>query len=537
MSEIAAADEPTPIDQKAVPRRSRAGAFFVSVGIFTNKIFGVVRQSFIATYLGAGATADAFNAAIRIPNLLQTLFGDGALSASFIPVYVGLRTRGDEEEAGRVAGAVFAILALVVSILVLLGVLFTPQILPLIVWGFKGERRELAITYVRILFPGAGLFVLGAWCLGVLNSHRKFLLSYMAPVLWNVTMIAALIWYGPRESLASLARITAWASVIGAAAQFLVQLPFVLALVKQFHMSLDWRRPSVRTVLRNFAPVGVSRGVVQVSSYIDQLISSLLPEGMVSLLFYATTISYVPVALFGMSISAAELPEMASVVGEQAERARQLRERLNAGLRQIAFFVVPSAAAMLVAGDVMAAALFQHGRHFSRQDTIYTWSILAGSSVGLLASTMGRLYSSTYYALHDTRTPLRFAIVRVLLTTVLGVAMALGLPKLLHIDPHWGGAALTVSFGIAGWVEFTLLRRGMNQRIGDTGLPIPLAAKLWSCAALAAAAALGLKVAFRSMPAIPAAVIVLGGFGLVYLAAAILTKVPEARILVRRFGR
>jgi len=537
MSELAAADEPAPIDTKVPARSSRAGAFFVSLGIFTNKIFGVVRQSFIAQYLGAGAAADAFNAAIRIPNMLQNLFGEGALSASFIPVYVGLHTRGDDEEAGRVAGAVFAILALVVSILVLLGVLFTPQILPLIVGGFRGERRELAITYVRILFPGAGLFVLGAWCLGVLNSHRKFLLSYMAPVLWNVTMIIALVWYGPRESLSSLARITAWASVAGAGAQFLVQLPFVLSLVPHLRIAPDWRRPSVRTVLRNFVPVGMSRGVVQVSAYIDQLISSFLPEGMVSLIFYATTISYVPVSLFGMSISAAELPEMASVTGEHAERARQLRERLNVGLRRIAFFVVPSAAAMVVAGDIMAAALFQHGRHFSRQDTIYTWSILAGSAVGLLATTMGRLYSSTYYALHDTRTPLRFAIVRVILTTALGFAMALGLPKLFHFDPHWGGAALTASFGIAGWVEYKLLRRGMNQRIGDTGLPAALSVKLWSCAALAAAAALGLKVAFPGLHRILAAVVVLGGFGLVYLGAAMLIKVPESRILVRRLRR
>jgi len=276
---------------------------------------------------------------------------------------------------------------------------------------------------------------------------------------------------------------------------------------------------------------------VQVSAYIDQLISSFLPEGMVSLLFYATTISYVPIALFGMSISAAELPEMASVIGAHAERARQLRERLNAGLRQMAFFVVPSAAALLVAGDVMAAAIFQNGTRFSRQDTIYTWSILAGSAVGLLASTMGRLYSSTYYALHDTRTPLRFAIVRVILTTVLGFAMALGVPKLLGIDPHWGGAALTVSFGIAGWVEFTLLRRGMNQRIGNTGLPASLAIRLWSCAALAAAAALGLKFAFPTLPRILFAVVVLGGFGIVYIAATILIKVPEARILLRRFRR
>src|SRR5678809_971378 len=179
-----------------------------------------------------------------------------------------------------------------------------------------------------------------------------------------------------------------------------------------------------------------------------------------------------------MSISAAELPEMASVIGEHAERARQLRERLNAGLRQMAFFVVPSAAAMLVAGDLMAAALFQHGHHFSDQDTIYTWSILAGSAVGLLASTMGRLYSSTYYALHDTRTPLRFAIVRVTLTTILGYLFALWLPPRIGIDAHWGAAGLTASAGIAGWIEFALLRSRLNQRIGRTGVPALFIASL-----------------------------------------------------------
>src|SRR4051812_49726387 len=147
----------------------------------------------MARYLGAttGIAADAFMAAFKIPNLLQNLFGEGALSASFIPVYTNLVARGEREEANRVAGAVAAILALVTAGLVLLGVLLAPYLIPVIAPGFSGAKRELTITLTRVLFPGAGLFVLSAWCLGVLNSHRRFFFSYASPGLWDAAGIAA----------------------------------------------------------------------------------------------------------------------------------------------------------------------------------------------------------------------------------------------------------------------------------------------------------------------------------------------------------
>ena len=335
-----------------------------------------------------------------------------------------------------------------------------------------------------------------------------------------------------------MARTAAWASVVGAGLQFLVQVPFVLRLVPNLRVALDWSSNAVRTVMHNFAPVAVSRGVVQLSAYIDQQISSYLPDGMVALVFYATTISYAAVSMFGSAVSAAELPEMASVSGNEEERARQLRERLNAGLRQIAYFIVPSAVAMLAVGDVIAAALFENKTRFTHQDTIYTWAILAGSAVGLLAGTLGRLYSSTYYALHDTKTPLRFAIVRVVLTSVLGYLFALPLPRWLGIDPHWGAAGLTVSFGIAGWAEFTLLRRGMNARIGVTGLPLPLSARLWGSAAIAGLVAFGLKLALSGFHHfIVAGVIILGAFGLVYAGMTFALRVPETRLILSRFRR
>ncbi len=165
----------------------------MAAGIFLSRIAGLVRDRIFAHYFGITYVADAFKAALRIPNTLQNLFGEGVLSASFIPVYAKLLAQKDREEAGRVAGAVFSLLALITSVLVLVGVLATPYIIDVIAFGFKGETRRLAIQLVRILFPGVGLLVMSAWCLGILNSHGKFFLSYVSPVLWNAAFIAAMV--------------------------------------------------------------------------------------------------------------------------------------------------------------------------------------------------------------------------------------------------------------------------------------------------------------------------------------------------------
>ena len=310
------------------------------------------------------------------------------LSASFIPVYARLLAEGKQDEARRVAGAVASLLALAASILVLAGVLATPALIAVIAPGFEGEKREATIRLVRILFPGAGLLVLSAWCLGVLNSHRRFLLSYSAPVLWNLAIIGSLVAFGGTASGYRLAEIAAWGSVIGSALQFAVQLPTVLRLLGGFAPSLRRGTEAVRTVVRNFIPVFVGRGVVQISAYVDTVLASLLPTGAVAALSYAQVLYTLPVSLFGMSVSAAELPAMSSVTGDERERAAHLRTRLDGGLRQIAFFVIPSAVAFLALGDVVTGALYQSGA-FTREMVVYVWGILAGSAVGLLASTWG----------------------------------------------------------------------------------------------------------------------------------------------------
>lgn len=507
-----------PLSDKADKRSGRA-ASLVAIGILASRLTGLVRSQVFAHFFGSLPAADAVTAAFRIPNLLQNLFGEGAMSASFIPVYAGLLARGDEKEADRVAGAIAALLALVVSALVLIGVLATPVLIDLIAPGFEGERRILCIQLVRIFFPGAGFLAMSAWCLGVLNSHHKFLLSYASPALYNAVITATLIFFGRRVEVTHLAVLFAWGAVVASAAQFAVQIPTVVRVAPALKIRFDTISPDVRVVVNNFGPTFIARGVVQLSAYIDQFLATWLPLGAVALLGYAQILYTLPVSLFGMSVSAAELPAMSRETAAEA-----LRERLNVGLRRIAFLVIPSAMAFFVLGDVLGG-IFRSGR-FTEADTIWVWRILAGSGVGLLASTLGRLYSSTYYALKDTRTPLRFAIVRVTLTTILGVFFAFALPRWLGVDTRWGMAGLTASAGVAGWVEFYLLRRGIAPRIGQTGVRGRYVAALWAIAAVCAAAAYGLKLVFPPGHAFVRAATILPVYGALYLA---LTKVANPK--------
>jgi putative peptidoglycan lipid II flippase len=299
----------------------------------------------------------------------------------------------------------------------------------------------------------------------VLNSHRRFLLSYTAPIIWNAAIIAAFFWKGAEQGQSHLAVAVAWGAVVGSGLQFLVQLPAVLRFLWPLRTLRRAAAEHVRTVVKNFFPVFVSRGVVQFSAYIDALLASFLPTGAVAALSYAQTLYLLPVSLFGMSVSAAELPAMSSALGSTDEIAGVLRQRLAQGLQQIAFFVVPSAAAFLFLGNVVVATLYRSGQ-FTARDVTYVWGVVAASAAGLLASTSGRLYSSAFYALRNTRTPLKFAVLRVALTLILGYLFALPLPPLLGIDRRWGVAGLALSAGIAGWVEFVMLRRALHQQIG-----------------------------------------------------------------------
>jgi putative peptidoglycan lipid II flippase len=524
-----------PEEPLALPQQAPSGrwALVVATGILLSRLAGLLRERAVAYYFGNSGVADALRAAFRIPNLLQNLFGEGVLSASFIPVYARLLAGHSEAEADRVAGSVGAALGLAMAIAVAAGVTLAPWLVDLVAPGFTGERRGLTVSMVRILFPGVGLLVLSAWCLGILNSHRKFFLSYAAPVVWNLVIVAALVVFSGRRAAEGLALAAAWGAVVGSAAQLAVQLPTTLRLARNLRpANIAFRDPQVGTVFRNFMPAFVSRGVVQISAYVDQLLASLLPIGAVAALGYAQTLYTLPVSLFGMAISAAELPAMSSAMGGEAEIARQLYERLHAALRRVAFLIVPSAVAFVVLGDLVTAAIYQTGR-FGRADVLYVWSLLAASGVGLLASTLGRLYASTWYALRDAGRPLRFAIVRLTFGTVLGIILAFRAPGWFGLEPRWGTAGLPLGSGLAGWLELALLRRSLVPRVGRVQIGVGFACRLWGVALVAAAAARAGQYAMPSMPPLVGGSAILALYGGLYVGGAALLGIRESQTFLR----
>jgi putative peptidoglycan lipid II flippase len=529
----------------------------VAAGILLSRLVGLVRQKLFAHFLGNGMEAAAFAAATRIPNVLQNLLGEGVLSASLIPVYAGLRAKKDDVEARRVAGAVFGLLSLMVGALVGLGLLAAPVLVSVIAPGFEGAQRELTVTLVRLIFPGTGVLVLSAWCLGILNSHKKFFLSYAAPVVWNGCIIAALL-LGRGEHEDVIVTWAAWGTIAGSVAQFVVQLPSVIGLLGGFDPKPSLQAPGVREVVKGFVPAVMARGVVQVSSWVDTAYASLISERAVSALSYAQTIALLPVSLFGMAISAAELPEMsADAVKSKEERAKAIRERLVGGLERMAFFVAPSALAFLLLGDLIAATLLESGR-FTPADSRFTWYILIGSGVALSAQTSGRLYSSAFYALKDTRTPLKFAAVRVSLGIAFGYWAVRMLPGQLGLPDHLGAVFITITTGVSAWLERGLLRNALKKELGAFPSTIKATSKVWLAATLAAALTLGLKVWLGTvygtvasvasewggslfspvaLPRLPVSLGLLGVFCALYGVLCLLLRVPQASGLIRRVLR
>ncbi|HZW91183.1 MAG TPA: lipid II flippase MurJ, partial [Myxococcaceae bacterium] len=312
-----------------------------------------------------------------------------------------------------------------------------------------------------------------------------------------------------------------------------VQLPALWPLLGRFRPSLDTTSAAMRAVFRGFVPILVARGVVQVSALVDTYYASLISPETVAVLGYTQLLALLPVSLFGMSVSAAELPELSRETALGAEASQRLRARLDRGLERIAFFVVPSAVAFLLLGDVLGGLLFQTGR-FDAADSRWLWYLLMGSAVGLVAGTLGRLYASTFYALQDSRTPLVFASLRVVLSAALAYVSVRYGPGWFGVPVEIGAVGITATTGLAAWLEYLLLRRALARRIGRTGIPSRRLAWFWGSALVAGALALLGKVwltqRFGPSPALARA------WGTEVLPAPALGPVWVAALLVPVFG-
>ena len=553
--------EPVEAPTEAPADDGRRGSFLVAAGIFLSRIAGLIREIVISGLLGVGTAADAFKAALRIPNLLQNLLGEGVLSASFIPVYAKLLDDEDEDhrESSHVAGAVAGLLCALTGVLVLLGMLLARPLTVVLTPGFGGERLELAVTLLRIMFPGIGFLVLSAWCLGILNSHRRFFLSYVAPVLWNVAQIACAVGVAiAGASEEGIATALAWGVVLGGLLQLAVQLPAVRSLVPDLRLSLDRTSRHVRSVIRRFGTVVVGRGAVQLITYVDIFLASLLAIGAVSALSYAQVLYLLPISLFGMAVAAAELPELARI-GRSGPDA--MRDRLEVGLERITFYVALAVSLYIFAGDVIIGALLERGE-FDAADTRLVWYVLAAFSLGLLGTTRSRLLQNGLYALDRPQLVARIAVLRVALAGIVGALLMFPFDRFAMIGsaterigdlalsplpdavrlleggpPRLGIVGLALGAAASSWVEYRLLRGALEWRIGEIS-ELGHGTR-WSLIAAAGVGVLaaGIRATTDDLAPILALVLVVGASGAMYLAITATMGVAEARALVDRARR
>lgn len=541
---------------------SRNRSAVVAVGIFLSRLMGFVRQRAVAHYFGTSPWADVFVFALRAPNALQNLLGEGTLSASFIPVYSRMLEEGRREEAGRFAGAIFGLLLALAGGLALVGVLLAEPIVAVLASGFLAEgegavdRFPLAVSAVRITFPMTGVLVLHAWALGVLNSHRRFFLPYVAPVLWNTAIVAALVGAGrlliagdlepgaPGVSGVTRDRLL-YAACFGALAggllQFAVQLPLVLRVMRGFRPSLSTRVEGVHRALRAFGPVVAGRGAVQLGSYLDLWLAAFLVEGALSSLGYAQLLYTLPISLFAMSVAAAELPELSRLGGgSRAEAGR----RIERSLRQIAFLVAPTVVGYLAFGFLLAGAVFRTGS-FGLGSNVLVYAILAAYTVGLPASAASRLLQNAYFARGDTRTPARVAVQRVALAAAVATPAMFALDRLAvaSLVPtagtglRFGAVGLAVGSAVGAWYELVRLLRGLRREGAGLALPGRAVARMGT---LAVGAALPATLLWRFLPELHPALLglaVIGAYAVLYLGGAAVARFPEMESWTGRIRR
>lgn len=505
-----------PPDGDADQRLARASGA-VGAAILLSRLAGLLREKLLAFHLGTGLAAEAFRAALRIPNLLQNLLGDGVLSGAFVPTYARMVDEGRSEEAGRLAGAVAALLVLVTGVLVAAGVLLAEPLTRLLTPGFPAgsAKAQLTATLVRILTPSLGFLVLAAWALGVLNAHRRFFRAYVAPVLWNAAIIVALtVGAAVGRGGDDLAVTVAVGALLGAMLQLGSQLPAVRRLVRLARPHLRRRVPGLRQVLRASVGVIAGRGVVQLSAYLDLAIASLLAAGAVAALGYAQVLYLLPVSLFGMSVAAAALPDLSA---RRPDHDPAHLVDVDRGLARVAAFVVPTAAAYLFLGREVVAVLFGGGA-FGDAATRQVAAVLAAYALGLLATTQSRLLQTTLHAMDDTRTPARIAALRVVVSTAVGVALMLvldayrwdasgivrvgevgaldaaarGASASLH---RLGAAGLALGASVGAWLEWSLLRRAVARRTASRSRPAGAARALVAALGVPLGVPLGTRLA------------------------------------------
>jgi putative peptidoglycan lipid II flippase len=414
-----------------------------------------------AQFVGANFASDAFTIAWRMPNMFRALFAEGAFSAAFIPMFN--KKVADRDGPGLPAGIAFAddalsVLLPALIVMTLLLEIFAWPATYIISGGFNGvspDKFAFAVVLSRITFPYLMLISLASLAGGVLNSLHKFWVAAAAPILLNVAQIIALVFFHTHEPLLT-AKNQAIAVTVGGALQLAWLIQACWANGIHFKIQMPRLGPDVKRLMKLIAPAAAGAGAVQFNLLVSSaLATGLLPHGSVSYIYYADRLNQLPLGLIGIGLGTVLLPTISHQLG-RGDDADAMRTQ-NRGLELALFFTLPATVALVVCGVPIITGLFQHG-NFGAMDAVKTGQALAAFSVGLPSYILVKVLTPGYYARHDTKTPMRFAMISIAVNLVLNIALIL---PLRHVGPPLATAlASTVNV----WMLYhTLKKRGHFQ--------------------------------------------------------------------------
>lgn len=434
--------------------RITRAAGVVGAATFLSRIFGFLRDMVVAALFGAGVAADAFFVAFRIPNLLRRLFAEGSLTVSFVPVFTEYLETRSKREALELANVVFTALSILLVIVSLAGVLFAPAIVAVMAPGFLKEPGQFALTVMltRIMFPYILFISLVALCMGILNSLKHFAAPAVSPVLLNISMILSALLLGDlfAEPIYSLAV----GVISGGVLQLALQWPFLLKMGMRLRASFNFRHPGLKKIGLLMLPAVFGAAVYQINIFIGTILASLLPPGSVSYLYYADRLVELPLGVFAIAVGTATLPSLSA----QASRGdlAGLKNTISFSLRLILFVTLPATVALIALGEPILSVLFERGA-FSSLDTLKTNEALFYYALGLWAFSTIRIVVAAFYALQDMKTPMRAAVLALIVNVICSLAFMFPLKH--------AGLALATSVASAANVLF--LSYLLRKRLGS----------------------------------------------------------------------
>lgn len=556
----AIAQEGSPPSKQTSVARS---AGVVSIAVMFSRVLGLVREMVFAQFFGAGFLNDAFQVAFRIPNVLRDLFAEGALSAAFVKVFTDYQVNKSEKEAWRLAGLVMNALAIVLSIITILGIIFSKQFVGLIADGFSPEKAALATTLTQIMFPFILLVALAAVAMGVLNTRGIFGIPASASTVFNITSIIVGVvfayWLSGGSWVASLDKnyvpdsAAQWAiigmsigTLVGGAAQFLMQVPSLIKVGFRFVPELSFTDPGVKRVMSLMGPAIIGTSAVQINVLVNTFFVSGI-DGGISWLGYAFRLMQFPIGIFGVAVGTASVPVLSRMASQG--KIQDFRDTLSSSINLVFLLTLPSACGLIILGEPIIRLLYSHGGAFHEADVPMTAWALSGYAIGLTGYAAIKVLSPAFYALDDAKTPMVIAVLSIAVNAIASYYFMQWLsgvfvsPNAPHGLGHVGVALATSCVALVNFFALAIFMRRKINRLNGRDIilsfaKIALASAMMSLVAYFSYHFLAGYFSVRSFPIrLVEAFVPIGLAGVAFLIAAKLLRISELEKLYSAFAR